>query len=543
MDTRRLNRLLLLALLVAPGVRAQLPAAPPKTPAAAEESSDDPLGRSTPRGTVVGFMRAADKEDYDLAVSYLDTNQRGDSARQLAQQLQAVLNRESSIDLNEVSAKPDGTRQDPQNPNRNLVGMATTSTGGVPIRLERVQRGDNPPIWLFSRDTLRHVPEAYQDIANTPGIERYLPGRLSSKFLSRPLWQWFILLISIPLVFVLGSLLGRLLRPLLTAVATRFLGRTEIDSVGSLVGPLRLVLLGILLLIGSDYSFTLLGRRFWKNLSADLIVFGATWLSLRLLGIATKLYVARLRRTGAWEKLALAALLGRMLQVAVLIVGVLTVLNLGGVNLTAALAGLGIGGLALAFAAQKTLENLFGGIMIISDRPVRIGDACKIGDITGTVLDIGLRSTRVRTLDRSIVTIPNGQLATMNLENFTLRDKYWFRPTILLAQETTTGQMQAVLHKLRDLLEKDDRVESGTARVRFTGLGSASQNTEISAYVFATNLEEFLAIQEQLLLRILEIVESAGTALAIPVQRAYVVRDSVRFEGEAKSVTVADSNL
>ena len=199
--------------------------------------------------------------------------------------------------------------------------------------------------------------------------------------------------------------------------------------------------------------------------------------------------------------------------------------------------------MALAFAAQKTLENLFGGIMIISDRPVRIGDACKIGDITGTVLDIGLRSTRVRTLDRSIVTIPNGQLATMNLENFTLRDKYWFRPTILLAQETTTGQMQAVLHKLRDLLEKDDRVESGTARVRFTGLGSASQNTEISAYVFATNLEEFLAIQEQLLLRILEIVESAGTALAIPVQRAYVVRDSVRFEGEAKSVTVADSNL
>ena len=542
MYTRRLKCLLLLGVLLAPGLEAQLPSVPQKPPAVREESNDDPLGRSTPRGTVVGFIRAAEKEDYDRAVSYLDTKQRGDLARELAQQLQTVLNRESSIDLDTLSAKPEGDLLDTQNPNRDLVGVAKTSSGDVPLWLERVLRGDNPPIWLFSRDTLRRVPEIYEDIGSTPGIERYLPGWLKIKFISRPLWLWCVVLISIPLVLILGSLFGRLLRPLLTAVANRFLGKTEVDSVQGLVGPLRLVLLGTLLLITSDYAYTLLRRRFWSALGADLTVFGATWLLMRVLGIARNVYLARLRRAGASEKIALAALLGRVFQIVILVAGALTVLYLADVDLTAALAGLGIGGLALAFAAQKTLENLFGGIMIISDRPVRIGDSCKIGDINGTVVDIGLRSTRIRTLDRTIVTIPNGQLATMNLENFTLRDKYWFHPTISLAHETTIDQMETVLRKIRDLLDKDAHVESRTARARFIGIGRASQDVEILAYVFAADYDEFLAIQEQLLLRILEIVESADTALALPLQRTYIVRDSVSSEQEQKAKTAATSD-
>jgi MscS family membrane protein len=539
MDTRWLNCVLLLALLLALRLNAQLPAAPQTTTAAGAESSDDPLGRSTPRGTVVGFISAADGEDYERAVSYLDTKQQGNIARELVKQLQAVLNRETSIDLDKLSTKPEGNHLDTQNPNRELVGIAKTSTGGVPLWLQRVQRGNNPPIWLFSRDTLQRVPAAYEDIEIAPGIGRNLPRWLHAKLLSRPLWLWCIVFVSIPLVLILGSLFGRLLKPILNAVTNRFLGRTEIDSVQGLVGPLRLILFGILLLIGSEYAYTLLRRGFWTKLGAALIVFGATWLSVRVLGITSNVYLARLRRTRTTERIALAALLGRMFQITVFIVGALTVLYLAGVNLTAALAGLGIGGLALAFAAQKTLENLFGGIMIISDRPAHIGHSCKIGDITGTIVDIGLRSTRIRTLDRTIVTIPNGQLATMNLENFTLRDKYWFHPTILLAHETTVDQMETVLRKIRDLFEKHDHVESETARGRFVGVGSSSQNIEVSAYVFAPDYEEFLAIQEQLLLRILEIVKLAGTALALPLQRSYMVRDSIRSEHAQKAKTAA----
>ena len=542
MYTRRLKLLLLLAVLLAPGLQAQIPALSPQTPAARDESGDDPLGRSTPRGTVLGFMRAAEAEDYDRAVNYLDTKQHGDLARELAQQLQAVLDRESTVDLKKLSTKPEGDMLNSQNPNRDLAGVAKTSSGNVELWLERIQRGDNPPIWLFSRDTLRRVPDIYQDIGAAPDLGRYLPARLNTKLFSRPLWIWCVVLISIPAVFLLGSLFGRLLKPLLGAAANRFLGRAEIDSVQGLVGPLRLFLLGVLLFVASRYSYTLLSRHFWGILGTVLIVFGATWLLMRVLGITRSLYLARLRRTRASDKIALAGLLGRMFQIAVLIIGVLTVLYLAGVNLTAALTGLGIGGLAVAFAAQKTLENLFGGIMIISDRPVRIGDSCKIGDITGTVVDIGLRSTQIRTTDRTIVTIPNGQLATMNLENFTLRDKFWFHPTISLSHETTIDQMEAVLSKIRDLLDKHSQVESETARARFIRLGSASQDVEIFAYIFAADYEEFLAIQEHLLLRILEIVESADTSLALPLQRTYIVGDSALLEREQKAKTAATSD-
>jgi MscS family membrane protein len=519
MDTRRLNRVLLLALFFARATHAQLPVASQKPPEVREESSEDRLGRSTPRGTLLGFMRAADSEDYDRAVSYLETSQQGDLARELAKQLQVVLNRGSSIDLDKLSGKPEGNLLDTQNPNRELIGLAKTSTGDLPLWLQRVQRQNNPPIWLFSRDTLQHVPEAYKYLENSPGIERNLPSGLTAELLSRPLWLWCIVLVSIPLVLVLGWLFGRLLKPLLKTVANRFLGKTEIDSVQGLVDPLQLLLLGILLLVGSDYAYTLRTRNFWRGLATYLIIFGVTWLSMRGLSIASKVYLARLQKTHAWEKIALAALLGRMLQIAVFIIGILTILYSAGINLVAALAGLGIGGLALAFAAQKTLENLFGGIMIISDRPVNIGDRCKIGDVVGTIVDIGLRSTRIRTLDRTIVTIPNGQLATMNLENFTLRDKYWFHPTISLVHPTTVGQMETVLRNIRDLLGKDPHAESGTLSARFIGVGSTSRDIGISACIFAVDYEDFLAIQEQLLLRILEIVESAGTALALPLQR------------------------
>jgi MscS family membrane protein len=542
MIAKSLKRLMLLVVVLSPGLEAQLSAAPQQVAAVRDESSDDPLGRSTPRGTVVGFMRAADREDYDRAVIYLDTKQQGDLARELAQQLQAVLNRDASVDLDRLSVKPEGDVLDTKNPNRDLVGVAKTSSGGVPIWLERVQRGDNPPIWLFSRETLRQVPEVYEEIGSGPEIERYLPGWMNAKLISRPLWAWCIILIAIPLVVVLGSLFGRLLKPVLAALANRFLGRAEIDSVQNLSGPLRLTLLGILLLVGSGYAYTLLRRRFWSDLGSALVVFGATWLTMKVVRIANNVYLARLRRTGASANIALAGLLGRVFQIVVFIIGIFTALYLAGVNLTAALAGLGIGGLALAFAAQKTLENLFGGIMIISDRPVHIGDSCKIGDITGTVVDIGLRSTSIRTLDRTIVTIPNGQLATMNVENFSHRDKFWFHPTISLRHETTVEQMEAVLRKIRGLLAEHEHVESGTARARFIGMGSASRDVEISAYIFTADSEKFLAIQEELLLRILEIVDSAGTALAVPLLRSYVVQSSgpIEHKPEAKTIAARD---
>jgi MscS family membrane protein len=522
-----LRQLLLLGMLFAPVLSAQLPNSLQQT-APSVTASDDPLGRSTPRGTVLGFIRAANRENYEQAVNYLDTKQHGDLAEELAEQLQAVLDRGTSIDLNKLSVRPEGSQANVQSPNREFVGVANTSSGKLEIWLERVQRGDNPPIWLFSQQTLRLLPEAYEDLDNAPDIEEHMPGWLRARpFFSLPVWRLGSALILIPLILLLGSVIDRLLKPFLAFLTGRVLGGVDVNlSPPSLVAPLRLILLGVWSLLNGIFSYTLLGRNFWHSLGIVIIVFGVTWLSMRVVGVVSDLALSRLRRVQSSDKIALAALIGRLSQIGVLTIGILAVLYLAGVNLGAALAGLGIGGLAVAFAAQKTLENLFGGVMIISDRPIRIGDVCKIGDVNGVVVDIGLRSTRIRTPDRTIVTIPNGQLATMNLENLTLRDKFWFHPTIALRYQTTVEQMQIVLSQIREMLSRDANVEPETLRVRFVSIGNASQDVEVFAYVFAPNYAEFLAIQENLLLQILEIVESAGTALALPIRVTRVIHES-----------------
>ena len=139
--------------------------------------------------------------------------------------------------------------------------------------------------------------------------------------------------------------------------------------------------------------------------------------------VVTESTLERLRRAKRSEATAMVRLINRLLKAAAVIVAGLVLLYLADIDLTAVLAGLGVGGLAIGFGAQKTIENLFGGIMVISDKPVNIGDICRAGEFFGTVEDIGLRSTRIRTLDRTVVSIPNGQLATMSLENFTARDR------------------------------------------------------------------------------------------------------------------------
>jgi MscS family membrane protein len=210
----------------------------------------------------------------------------------------------------------------------------------------------------------------------------------------------------------------------------------------------------------------------------------------------------------------------------IVIIGAAFIFYLAGLNPTAVLTGLGVGGIAVAFAAQKTLENLFGGVMIISDQPIRVGDYCRAGDFQGTVEDIGLRSTRLRTLGRTVVSVPNGQLATMSLENFTERDKILFRHKLQLRYETSADQLRFVIGEIRRMLYEHPRVETVTARVRFTGFQDSALELDVFAYVLETDYTEFLAIQEDILLRLMDVVEKSGTTFAFPSQTTYFTRDN-----------------
>jgi MscS family membrane protein len=191
------------------------------------------------------------------------------------------------------------------------------------------------------------------------------------------------------------------------------------------------------------------------------------------------------------------------------------------VDPTAALAGLGIGGIAVALAAQKTLENVIGGLSLVFDEAVRVGDVIRVGETVGTVDQVGLRSTRIRTMDRTVVTVPNGQIATASIETLSLRDKFLFRHILGLRYETTSDQLRVVVDSTRELIVGHPGVDVESVRVRFVRLGTSSLDIELFGYFYATDWGHFLEIQQDLLLRVMEIVEEAGTGVAFPSQTVY----------------------
>jgi MscS family membrane protein len=192
---------------------------------------------------------------------------------------------------------------------------------------------------------------------------------------------------------------------------------------------------------------------------------------------------------------------------------------------TGLLAGLGVGGLAVALAAQKTIENLFGGVSLVADRPIQVGEICRFGDRVGTIEAIGLRSTRIRTLDRTVVTIPNAEFSALQLENYSARDRIWLKLTLGLRYETSPAQLRQVLDALRKLLRDHPRVDPDPARVRFIDFGAYSLDLELFAYVQTSDFNEYLAIREEILLSIMDAVEACGTGFAFPSQTIYGARD------------------
>ena len=229
----------------------------------------------------------------------------------------------------------------------------------------------------------------------------------------------------------------------------------------------------------------------------------------------------------------------RMNHVGILIIALLVALAFLGLNVTTALAGLGIGGLAVALAAQKTLENLIGGISLLLDRAIQVGDFCKIGDRVGTVADIGLRSLKLRTLDQNLLVVPNGVLAQMQFENMKDRPKLLLQQTFSLRIETQVEQLRFVLDGVQKMLDEDPAVESGSSRLRVTNFAGAAFELELFAFVKTGDFREFTGIRQEIILKIAGIVEAAGTRFAAPTRLTYQSKDPGVDTDKASDIVAA----
>ncbi len=488
------------------------PAPPPPTPV-------DPLGRISPHGTVLGFLKAAEAKDYQKAAQYLDGKRTPEQSETLIVELKYLLDQGFSTSLDAISSSPNGDTDDKMRLSREQVGTVKTPTGELPILLDLVKHADEPAIWLFSNATLRDVPAVYAGMQHVDYSSWFPAWASRIRIGSTPLWRWLFILLSLVVLFVLASLLTRAVLWALQRILQHRLSAVLERSVLALKLPIYCLILAILERSAGSYAITALGRHRWKIAGMILTWISVAWLVIRITDILTNFYRQRLLLRGRVERATFVNLSGRLLQILVGLVLVIALLSHAGVNVSALVTGLGIGGVALALAAQKTLADLFGGLSIIMRGAVRVGDYCQIAGISGTVEDIGISSLSLRTLDRSVVSIPNSKVAEANLENFSLRDQFWIHQVFTLRFDTPHDVVKIVLDKIYLLLKSNPAIDTQSARIRLINLTASGPQLEIFAYYrkSGANWAAFLGEQEDLLLKMMGTIEASGTSLAAPV--------------------------
>ncbi|MBZ5684621.1 MAG: mechanosensitive ion channel family protein [Acidobacteriia bacterium] len=505
-------------------------------PASGTNAPTDPLGRNTPSNSVLGFLKAATAGDYNIAAQYLQMSaaRRQSEGEQTATKLKFVLDNAFVGNYSRFN-QPEGTPQEGVALGHQKLGTMTAGDVETDLDLVRVSDPSAGKIWLISTDTLAKLPELYDQV-KARQVEGKLPAVLVRHQLGgMPLWQWLALLVATPFAAGLGWLILFVMEIPLRWWARRR-GRMDVASWRSVSGPAWLLAGTLIHQVFVVYlRMPLLLRHYYFQITSTALILSAVWIVWRV--VRWSLYRVRIRALarGHAGTGSLMLLGERILKAVIFVLGILAVLGNLGFNMSTALAGLGIGGLAIGFGAQKTIENLFGGVSVLADEVFRVGDVCRFGDRTGVVEDIGLRSTRIRTDERTLVAIPNGTVATINLENLSRRDKILFKTTLNLRSETKADHLRFILSEVRRLLYSHPKVESTTVRVRLTDVAGAAPTVEIVAYVLTQDFNEFAAVREDVLLRIMDIVDSSGSGLALPAQTLYLGRDSGLAKDKADS--------
>jgi len=498
-----------------------------------EEQLFDELARETPLSSATHFVRAAEAFDWTLAARYLDLRNLPPEARQLsgeelAEKFYFILQRrEVRVDPELISDDPEGHSLDDLPDYRDHLAQVRTQDGPVTLLMQRVPGSDGLRVWKVSNQTVGQVPALYEQFRYPDWVERIretVPG--DYHFLGVELFKWLIiigaLVLVTPLVWGAMYLLARLIsgppsplwpdyRRLLTGSVTALIVVTAVVN----------------LIYELGVGITMIKALKTHTLHTIVIV----WLVWQL----ADLWRARRRECYLAEGRSDAAILGRPVANAVkllaVLIGLLIWLANAGVDISALLAGLGIGGIAVALALQKPIEDLFGAISIYSQQPVSTGDLCRYGDSLGVVEEIGLRTTRIRTLSNTLVNVPNAQLSSGIIENLTARTKIMYQPDLPLRYDTSREQLLALLPALEEMLRANPLVEDDTVRVRLREFGENAIIVRIRAFAMTRSVEEYLMIVQEINLEIMNIMKENNVSFSQGAQTLFIKRG----DGAAKT--------
>lgn len=474
----------------------------------------DPFFRHTPRSMVQACLEVLDEERYEDADVYFDLRYMWQSGRMLsseeiAERLRFVLDRRLWIDIGGLSDDPEGTLTDGLPAQRELLGTIAHRGEDVPIYLQRAPDGNGQQVWKFSSVSLRRVLDLYDDLEYPPFVTWVQNHTPDVRILGIELFKWAIglsiTILSYPVLYVVGLVIARLVTRRSSAYAPRvrvFLTRPVAIITALLLGRAAMM----------DLGLSTTAQRIFE--AKTVLILLALWALFSALALTRDLWsdVVR-RRKGDAATIVLRPVFTSLRVLLVLGAVVLWLDNIG-FNVTTLVAGLGIGGLAVALALQKSLEDLFGAVTLFTQQPVRINDFCQFGTQRGTVLEIGLRSTRVRTLDNTVLTIPNARFAGEYIENITLRDSIRYKQDFHLRYDVKADQLERILARITEMLESDDRLREKGRRVRAKALDQIGVAIGIVARVETTVYEEFTRVSEELNIGVVRIVHDEGAEFA-----------------------------
>ncbi len=487
------------------------------------------VSSASPRAAVQEFLRLATAGDHDAAAAYLalpaSAAERG---AQLARRFKVVLDQRLALDPAAWSPLAVGDTTD-GDLGGDEIGSIAIDGRDYPVRLERVSRTTGSIRWQFASSTVAQIDTWYAELG-APLLREWLP---SSLMIEGPFnlfyWQWLALAVVLPLLVGISWVLGAALRAVLGRLARRTVTEWDDLLLESLRGPFRLW-------AGSIVALPMLGvlqfnprvDGFFSALVRGLSLIALFWALLRIIGLVQQRLVQSAVATGQSQARTLVPLLSNILRVTVAIVALLVALAQFGYPVTTLLAGLGIGGIAVALAAQKTVEHLFGSVSLAADRAFRVGDWVRVGTTEGEVERIGLRSTSIRTVERTVVRVPNGRLADDRIETFGERDRMAYRTDLDLTYDTTPEQFTTIRDQIEAALRRHPAIWPDRVRVYLTGFAESAIRLNVTCWFQTTDINEYVKYRHDMMLEFMRIVQRNGSSFAFPSRTVYHVGEGGR---------------
>jgi MscS family membrane protein len=483
----------------------------------------DEFNRGVPRSSLKGYLKAASDGNFDRATEYLDLRYlpgRMDKGQGplLARQLKIVLDKVLWFDLDMISDHPDGFSDDGLPPNRDIIGRIETPGKAVDILMQRVPRGDGVDIWKISNQTVAEIPHLYEYFGYGPFEETLSKMFPDAQFLGWQLWQWVLWLINLALSFLLAFII--------TWSVNLFLSRKDTAMRGQfkrfVAWPARFLLWLLLEQVGLSFIGLSMSIRTLFRID-PVLPFVATWTALRLVDLIIFWWGERLRRSEREDAIVLLRPARTAIRIILIVVAVLFWLDNIGLKISTLLAGLGVGGLAVALAAQDTLKNLLGSIMILLDKPYNVGQRIVADGYDGIVEEIGLRSTRLRLLTGHQTTIPNDEMAKIGIENIGRRPHIRRLANIGITYDTAPEKIERAVEIILNILDNHEGMDPKfPPRAYFSEYNPYSLNILVLYWYHPADYWGYMQFSQWVNLQIAREFHQEGIKFAFPTSTTYL---------------------